>query len=67
MYIDRRVLPEWAVRSNILEFLSVIFTENAEAKQNDLVITEPEKKQPVKENQSQKKGGLLSGFLGNKK
>ena len=29
--------------------------------------TEPDKKQPVKENQSAKKGGLLSGFLGNKK
>ena len=29
--------------------------------------TEPEKKQPVKENQSEKKGGLLSGLLGNKK
>ena len=29
--------------------------------------TEPSKKQPVKENQSEKKGGLLSSFLGNKK
>ena len=29
--------------------------------------TEPDKKQPVKENQSEKKGGLLSGLLGNKK
>jgi preprotein translocase subunit YajC len=29
--------------------------------------TEPEKKQSVKENQSEKKGGLLSGLLGNKK
>ena len=29
--------------------------------------TEPEKKQPVKENQNEKKGGLLSGLLGNKK
>ncbi len=28
---------------------------------------EPEKKQPVKENQNQKKGGLLSGLIGNKK
>ena len=28
---------------------------------------EPEKKQPVKENQNQKKGGLLSGLLGKKK
>ena len=28
---------------------------------------EPEKKQPIKENQSEKKGGLLSGLLGNKK
>jgi len=28
---------------------------------------EPDKKQPVKENQSEKKGGLLSGLLGNKK
>ena len=29
--------------------------------------TEPEKKQPVKENQKEKKGGLLSGILGSKK
>ena len=29
--------------------------------------TEPEKKQPAKENQNEKKGGLLSGLLGNKK
>ncbi len=29
--------------------------------------TEPEKKQPAKENQNEKKGGLLSGILGNKK
>jgi len=29
--------------------------------------TELEKKQPVKENQSEKKGGLLSNLLGNKK
>ena len=29
--------------------------------------TEPEKKQPIKENQSEKKGGLLSGLSGNKK
>ena len=29
--------------------------------------TEPEKKQPVKENQKEKKGGLLSGLLGKKK
>ena len=29
--------------------------------------TEPEKKQSVKENQSEKKGGLLSNLLGNKK
>ena len=29
--------------------------------------TEPEKKQPAKENKSEKKGGLLSGLLGNKK
>jgi preprotein translocase subunit YajC len=29
--------------------------------------TEPEKKQSLKENQSEKKGGLLSGLLGNKK
>ncbi len=29
--------------------------------------TEPDKKQPVKEIQSEKKGGLLSGLLGNKK
>ncbi len=28
---------------------------------------ETEKKQPVKENQNEKKGGLLSGFLGKKK
>jgi preprotein translocase subunit YajC len=28
---------------------------------------EPEKKQPAKENKSEKKGGLLSGLLGNKK
>ena len=28
---------------------------------------EPEKKQPVKENNNEKKGGLLSGILGNKK
>jgi len=34
----------------------------------DLYIsTEPEKKQPAKENQNEKKGGLLSGILGNKK
>ena len=34
----------------------------------DLYIsTEPEKKQPAKENQNEKKGGLLSGLLGNKK
>jgi len=29
--------------------------------------TEPDKKQPVKENQIEKKGGLLSGLFGNKK
>ena len=29
--------------------------------------TLPEKKQTVKENQSEKKGGLLSGLLGKKK
>ena len=29
--------------------------------------TEPEKKQPAKENQNEKKGGLFSGLLGNKK
>ena len=29
--------------------------------------TEPEKKQSAKENQNDKKGGLLSGLLGNKK
>jgi len=29
--------------------------------------TELEKKQPAKENQSEKKGGLFSGLLGNKK
>ena len=29
--------------------------------------TEPEKKQPAKENQNEKKGGLLSSILGNKK
>ena len=29
--------------------------------------TELEKKQPAKENQNEKKGGLLSGLLGNKK
>ena len=29
--------------------------------------TEPEKKQPAKENQNEKKSGLLSGLLGNKK
>ena len=29
--------------------------------------TTPEKKQSVKENQSEKKGGLFSGLLGNKK
>ena len=29
--------------------------------------TEPEKKQPVQENKGEKKGGLLSGLLGNKK
>ena len=29
--------------------------------------TAQDKKQPLKENQSEKKGGLLSGFFGNKK
>jgi hypothetical protein len=29
--------------------------------------TEPDKKQPTKENQNEKKGGLFSGLLGNKK
>ena len=29
--------------------------------------TEPKNEQPVKENKSEKKGGLLSGLLGNKK
>ena len=31
------------------------------------ITTETEKKQPVKENQKEKKGGLLSGILGSKK
>ena len=31
------------------------------------ITTETEKKQPVKENQNQKKSGLLSGLLGKKK
>ena len=29
--------------------------------------TEPDKKQPIKEHQNEKKGGLFSGLLGNKK
>ncbi len=29
--------------------------------------TEPDKKKPTKENQNEKKGGLFSGLLGNKK
>ena len=53
--------------------LQVQVSENVEIKiapgmVADLYIsTEPDKKQPTKENQIEKKGGLLSGFLGNKK
>ena len=53
--------------------LQVQISENVEIKiapgmVADLYIsTEPEKKQPAKENQNEKKGGLLSGLLGNKK
>ena len=53
--------------------LQVQVSENVEIKiapgmVADLYIsTEPEQKQPAKENQNEKKGGLLSGLLGNKK
>ena len=53
--------------------LQVQVSENVEIKiapgmVADLYIsTEPEKKQSAKENQNEKKGGLLSGLLGNKK
>ena len=53
--------------------LQVQVSENVEIKiapgmVTDLYTsTETDKKQPVKENQNEKKGGLLSGLLGNKK
>ena len=53
--------------------LQVQVSENVEIKLAPGMVAdlytsnEPEKKQPVKENQNQKKGGLLSGLLGNKK
>ena len=53
--------------------LSVQVSENVEIKIAPGMVadlytsTEPEKKQPAKENQNEKKGGLLSGLLGNKK
>ena len=53
--------------------LQVQVSENVEIKIAQGMVadlytsTEPEKKQPAKENQNEKKGGLLSGLLGNKK
>tara|TARA_Y100000768_G_scaffold184950_1_gene138456 strand:- start:435 stop:785 length:351 start_codon:yes stop_codon:yes gene_type:complete len=53
--------------------LQVQVSENVEIKLAPGMVAdlytsnEPEKKQPVKENQNQKKGGLLSGLIGNKK
>ena len=53
--------------------LQVPVSENFEIKLAPVIVAdlytsnEPEKKQPVKENKSEKKGGLLSGLLGNKK
>ena len=53
--------------------LQVQISENVEIKIAPGMVadlytsTEPEKKQPAKEKQNDKKGGLLSGLLGNKK